>query len=83
MIENYSNKNSSIIHFIGIGGIGLSAIAKLCMYSGYNVQGSDIKNSDILQSLKETGIRVFVGHDYCNINTKVEKVIYSSAIACR
>tara|TARA_Y100000591_G_C21832375_1_gene700424 strand:+ start:307 stop:1698 length:1392 start_codon:yes stop_codon:yes gene_type:complete len=80
MIENYSNKNSSIIHFIGIGGIGLSAIAKLCMYSGYNVQGSDIKNSDILQSLKETGIRVFVGHDYCNINTKVEKVIYSSAI---
>ena len=55
MIENSENMNLSTIHFIGIGGIGLSAIAKLCLHNGYNVQGSDIKNSDTLESLVKMG----------------------------
>ena len=80
MIENSENMNLSTIHFIGIGGIGLSAIAKLCLHNGYNVQGSDIKNSDTLKSLVKMGIKVFVGHNSNNINTKIEKVIYSSAV---
>jgi len=80
MIKNDKNINSSFIHFIGIGGIGLSAIAKLCVLNGYNVQGSDIKNSDMLESLADIGVNVFVGHNSNNITTKIEKVIYSSAI---
>ena len=80
MIENSENMNLSTIHFIGIGGIGLSAIAKLCLHNGYNVQGSDIKNSDTIKSLVKMGIKVFVGHNSNNINTKIEKVIYSSAV---
>ena len=80
MIENNENMNLSTIHFIGIGGIGLSAIAKLCLHNGDNVQGSDIKNSDTLESLVKMGIKVFVGHNSNNINTKIEKVIYSSAV---
>ena len=70
MIENNENMNLSTIHFIGIGGIGLSAIAKLCLHNGYNVQGSDIKNSDTLERLVNMGIKVFVGHNSNNINTK-------------
>ena len=80
MIENNENTSLTTIHFIGIGGIGLSAIAKLCLHNGYNVQGSDIKNSDTLESLENMGIKVFVGHNSNNINTNIEKVVYSSAI---
>ncbi|MAR76493.1 MAG: UDP-N-acetylmuramate--L-alanine ligase [Rhizobiales bacterium] len=80
MIENNENKDLLTIHFIGIGGIGLSAIAKLCLHNGYNVQGSDIKNSDILQSLENMGIKVFVGHNSDNINANIGKVVYSSAV---
>ena len=80
MIKKNENTKPSTIHFIGIGGIGLSAIAKLCLHDGYNVQGSDIKNSDTLQILVDMGIRVFVGHNSQNINNNIEKVIYSSAI---
>ena len=80
MIENNKNTNLSTIHFIGIGGIGLSAIAKLCLHNGYTVQGSDIKNSDALKELANMGVKVFVGHNSNNINTNIEKVIYSSAV---
>ena len=44
------------------------------------MQGSDIKNSDTLERLVNMGIKVFVGHNSNNINTKIEKVIYSSAV---
>ncbi len=80
MIENNENKDLLTIHFIVIGGIGLSAIAKLCLHNGYNVQGSDIKNSDTLQSLENMGIKVFVGHNSDNINANIGKVVYSSAV---
>jgi len=80
MIENNKNTNLSTIHFIGIGGIGLSAIAKLCLHNGYTVQGSDIKNSDALKQLANMGVKVFVGHNSNNINANIEKVIYSSAV---
>ena len=55
MIENNENMKQSTIHFIGIGGIGLSAIAKLCLHNGYNVQGSDIKNSDTIEKTCKYG----------------------------
>ena len=44
------------------------------------MQGSDIKNSDTIEELINMGIKVSVGHNSNNINTKIEKVIYSSAV---
>ena len=55
------------LHFVGIGGIGMSAMAELLHQLGYNVQGSDAVDSPNIQRLKEQGIRVFIGHDAKNI----------------
>jgi UDP-N-acetylmuramate--alanine ligase len=54
-------------HIIGIGGIGMSAIAEILVAKGYTVQGSDQKDSANVQRLRSKGIRVFVGHDPVNL----------------
>lgn len=72
------------LHFIGIGGIGMSGIAEALNYLGYDVQGSDIKDGPNVQRLVTQGIDVKIGHDGENImNAKgnpVSAVIYSSAV---
>ncbi|MEO0622299.1 MAG: UDP-N-acetylmuramate--L-alanine ligase [Pseudomonadota bacterium] len=50
------------IHFVGIGGIGMSGIAEVLLNMGYSVQGSDIKESAIVQRLRALGARIVVGH---------------------
>ena len=50
-------------HIIGIGGIGMSAIAEILVAKGYTVQGSDQKENANVKRLRSKGIRVFVGHD--------------------
>lgn len=60
------------IHFVGIGGIGMSGIAEVLHNMGYTVSGSDIKESDTVRRLKKLGIKVFIGHSSDNIdNTEV------------
>ena len=54
-------------HIIGIGGIGMSAIAEVLIGRGYSVQGSDRSNSANVKRLRENGARVFVGHDPINL----------------
>ena len=54
-------------HIVGIGGIGMSAIAEILMELGYTVQGSDQKESANVQRLRARGIRVFIGHDPVNL----------------
>jgi UDP-N-acetylmuramate--alanine ligase len=66
-------------HFIGIGGSGLSAIARVLLESGQAVSGSDRQDSALLQSLRAAGARVYVGHRAENI-TGVSLVIRSSAV---
>ena len=67
------------IHFVGIGGIGMSGIAEVLLNLGYQVQGSDLKASKITDRLVELGVTVFVGHQVENLeNAKV--VVISSAI---
>ncbi len=66
-------------HFIGIGGIGMSGIAKLLLSLGYKVTGSDLKRSEITIQLEAQGAKVFYGHDPRNIEG-AEVVVYSSAI---
>ncbi len=49
------------IHFVGIGGIGMSGIAEVMHNLGYQVQGSDIADSYIVQGLRDKGIKVMIG----------------------
>lgn len=67
------------IHFVGIGGIGMSAIAEILDDLGYKVQGSDAKESPNTLRLKKKGIKVFIGHDAKNIK-KADALVVSSAI---
>ncbi|MFA5411007.1 MAG: UDP-N-acetylmuramate--L-alanine ligase [Candidatus Omnitrophota bacterium] len=66
-------------HLIGIGGIGMSGIAKLLLRSGLRVSGSDIKESGITEELAALGARVFIGHHPLNIEG-ADLIVYSSAV---
>ena len=67
------------IHFIGIGGIGMSGIAEAMSHLGYQVQGSDAADSANVKRLRERGIDVFVGHAAENLG-EAQVVVYSSAV---
>lgn len=67
------------IHFIGIGGTGMSGIAEVLLNLGYSVSGSDIKISSTTDRLRELGIQITIGHQRENI-TQVDVVVVSSAI---
>lgn len=67
------------IHFVGIGGIGMSGIAEVLLNHGYTVQGSDLKSTPITRRLEELGAHVFEGQRAENI-ANAEVVVISSAI---
>ena len=67
------------IHFIGVGGAGMSALARILLDQGYQVSGSDQKASVIAQKLAERGAKIFEGHDAANVKG-AEAVVVSSAI---
>ncbi len=69
------------IHFIGIGGISMSALAKICLNKGYVVSGSDFKDSDTLNNLRNQGMSVSIGHTKENINDDINLVVYTAAIS--
>ncbi|MGR4000761.1 MAG: UDP-N-acetylmuramate--L-alanine ligase [Alphaproteobacteria bacterium] len=68
------------IHFVGIGGIGMSGIAEVLHSLGFTVQGSDQNNSPNLQRLKKLGIQTFHGHNKNNLQN-AEVVVFSSAVS--
>ncbi|MEY4747057.1 MAG: UDP-N-acetylmuramate--L-alanine ligase, UDP-N-acetylmuramate--alanine ligase [Candidatus Parcubacteria bacterium] len=68
------------IYMVGIGGIGMSALAQLLKHQGKEISGSDREESPVTQMLVEKGIAVTVGHDRCNIPSDSELLIYSDAI---
>ncbi len=68
-----------LVHFIGIGGIGMSGIAEVLHNLGYQVQGSDQSDSANVQRLRDKGIACFVGHKAENLG-KAEVVVVSTAI---
>lgn len=67
------------VHFVGIGGIGMSGIAELLLNLGYDVSGSDLKASDITQRLAALGGTLFQGHDAAQI-AGADVVVTSSAV---
>ncbi|MCI2063009.1 MAG: UDP-N-acetylmuramate--L-alanine ligase [Eubacteriaceae bacterium] len=76
MIDLSKVKN---IHCIGIGGIGLSAVADILISKGYKVSGSDMNKNEKVEHLIGEGVNVFIGHDASNIED-VDLVVYSNAI---
>ncbi|MFC4350021.1 UDP-N-acetylmuramate--L-alanine ligase [Fodinicurvata halophila] len=68
-----------VLHFVGIGGIGMSGIAEILHNLGYKVQGSDIAESPNVKRLRELGIDVHVGHAAENVDN-AEVVVISSAV---
>ena len=67
------------VHFVGIGGIGMSGIAELLLNLGFEVSGSDLKLSKIIQNLQEKGAIIREGHDSTNLNNS-DVLVYSSAV---
>ena len=68
-----------VIHFIGIGGIGMSGLALIMKAKGFNVQGSDISNNKNIERIKLEKIKIFLGHSKKNLN-EATIVVISSAI---
>jgi UDP-N-acetylmuramate--alanine ligase len=71
----------NIIHFIGIGGIGVSGLAEYFLKNGCVVSGSDMAESQITKRLQSLGAVIHIGHSADNIKENTEAVIYSSAIS--
>lgn len=68
------------IHCIGIGGIGLSAIAEILNSQGYTVSGSDMKSSEVTENLIRQGITVYIGHHADNVKD-ADLIVYSAAVS--
>jgi UDP-N-acetylmuramate--alanine ligase len=67
------------VHFVGIGGIGMSGIAEILLNQGFNVTGSDLNKTEITDRLESLGIKIYEGHDPANIEG-ADVVVYSSAV---
>ncbi len=75
MFEKYR-----VIHFVGIGGIGMSGIAEVLHNLGYEVTGSDLRESDTTKRLRESGVKVFIGHKAENVDD-AHVLVLSSAVS--
>ena len=78
MVELNSCKN---IFFIGIGGIGMSALAIILKERGFNITGSDRAESSTTKQLVKAGIQVTIGHNAENIHDSIDLIVYTSAIS--
>ncbi|MDB5438272.1 MAG: UDP-N-acetylmuramate--L-alanine ligase, partial [Caulobacteraceae bacterium] len=67
------------VHFIGIGGIGMSGIAEIMLRIGYTVQGSDAKASANTERLQKLGARIFIGHETSHVDG-ASAIVYSTAV---
>ena len=72
-------KPDTRIHFVGIGGIGMSGIAEVLLTLGYGVSGTDLKESDTTRRLVELGATVKYGHDAAHLDD-ADVVVISSAV---
>lgn len=69
------------VHFIGIGGINMSALAEICINKGYTVTGSDMQESYLIEHLREHGAKIVIGQKKENITDDINMVIYTAAIS--
>ncbi|WP_375402934.1 UDP-N-acetylmuramate--L-alanine ligase [uncultured Sphingomonas sp.] len=71
-----------VIHFVGIGGIGMSGIAEVMMNLGYRVQGSDVAEGYVVQGLRAKGIPVAIGHSADNLGEAAVVVVSTAITRC-
>ena len=67
------------IHFVGVGGVGMSGIAEILLNLNYTISGSDLADSTTLQRLASLGIQTFVGHDAAHVEG-ADAVVTSTAV---
>lgn len=80
-LSSYQNAHKNdVIHFIGIGGIGMSAIAEIMHHLGYKIQGSDIAENANTKRLSDIGVKIYIEHSIDNISNYVEYIVCSTAI---
>lgn len=79
MSFDFLNDKHMKIHFIGIGGISMSGLAAVLLNNGYKVSGSDFKESEIINNLREKGAEIYIGHNKDNLKN-VDLVVYTAAI---
>lgn len=75
------NQKFNHIHFIGIGGISMSALAEIMIDEGVKVSGSDRSSSHITKKLEALGAKICIGHESKNITDDIDLVVYTSAIS--
>ena len=75
----FSTEKIKKIHFIGIGGIGMSGMAELLAKTGYSISGSDLEENDRTIFLKKMGLEIYIGHDKDNV-LNANLVVFSSAV---
>jgi len=88
LLEIFPNKNMKDIdlskikkvHFVGIGGIGVSAIARMMRAEWKIVSGSDTSSSAIIDELRKLGAEIFLGHNACNVADDVDLIVYTPAV---
>ena len=73
-------KNIKKVHFVGIGGIGMSGIAEILLNQGFEITGSDKSYSEVTNRLQELGIKVYEGHSPENLKD-ADVLVYSSAVS--
>ena len=71
--------SNEVIHFVGIGGIGMSGLAQIMDNMGFNIQGSDLNKNKNIERLVKLGIKVFIGHNQKNLK-KATMLVISSAV---
>ena len=62
--------SKEVIHFVGIGGIGMSGLAHIMHNMGFGIQGSDVSQNKNIDRLKKFGIKIYIGHKRQNIRNK-------------
>ena len=71
---------TELIHFVGIGGIGMSGLALIMNGLGFKIQGSDIANNKNIENLKKKKIKIFLNHNRKNVNKSSILVISSASM---
>ncbi len=79
MGSRFKSRNAARVHFVGVGGIGMSGIAEVLLNLGYQVSGSDLKESDVTRRLVSLGARIEYGHRAENL-LDADVVVISSAV---
>jgi UDP-N-acetylmuramate--alanine ligase len=69
------------VHFVGVGGIGVSAVARMFLLAGKKVSGSDTEESMVTDELKKFGVKIYIGHHASNLRRDVDLVVFSIAVS--